>query len=1248
MENYDAKFLCSYGGEIQRHPNDTKISYVGGHNKILYVDRGIDFATMLAELSALSGTADIAFKYQLPGDEHDALISVTGDNDLHNMMLEYDNLYRDSPKTPRMRLFIFPGNRFDLDSNPASTETLTPKKTVKQNSKVNGGAVVVLPPPPVDVKTERTDCSDLTRLSSLLPGAKYDVFISFRGEDTRRGFLSHLCKALSRKQVETFVDFRVQKGSEISAALLRAIEESFVSVVVFSENYASSKWCLEELVKIMDCYKENGRVVVPVFYNITPSRVRKQLRSYNEEVKKHLQNNSMKKVQKWREALAEAANLAGWDSSSCRDESELIQKIVKDVLQKLIDHNPPNGIKSLVGIDRNLEDIDSLLGEVLEVKTRMIGIWGVGGIGKTTLAKLVFERYSYQYEGSCFLENVRERSEKYGEELYELRNELYSELLQENNCKDSTRKSTNVERRLRNKRIFVVLDDVSSSEQLKYLVGERQHYGPGSKIIITARDKSVLAQWVEDEEIYKMKVLNSEDSLTLFCLNAFNQHHPRKGHENLSQEVVKYCEGLPLALKILGSFLRSKSKTEWDSALQNIKKIPGVPILNALKLTYDELNYEEREIFLDIACFFKGLLKEHVISLLGSCGFDAANGMRSLLDKSLIAISHNSVTMHDLIHEMALEIVREESIKNPENRSRLWDYNDIRDVLRNNKGTDAIESIMLDMSRIDDLNLSADTFKKMSRLRLLKLYVSSEKDGKLSNLQLPIGLKPLRYFEWHAYPLSTLPSNFCPENLVTLRIQNSQLKRLWDGKQNLMNLEEVDLTGCQKLVELPDLSKANNLKTLRLSNCISLPHVHPSILSLGKLELLDLLNCMKLEMLGNKNHSRSLKHLYVDGCSNLIEFALSSEEIEYLDLSHTGIKVLDSSIGRFTKVKEISLCGLRLENLPTGLSRLKSLEKLSLFECGRVVSKQKLHDIFEGLQSLQNLSLVNCDSLFELPGNVSRLSSLQKLQLDGSNVETLPASIKHLSNLESLSLMGCKMLQYLPELPPSIRHLKALNCSLLQTVQFSLFSFGLQEEKRINISLQNCVNLDVENCIYPFLQYVRKLAYECEFRRRGVGRENVVVWRSDLFKICYPDSRVPEWFTYRAAGSSITFEVAPPSSYYFGSLLCLVLSSHSSDFELDIKCRCFLEDGNMHKYSLGILFLNHIPVKGDSDHVYMAYNFSGIFDVDKLDQLNNKIASSGHKPKLTFEFFVSSGMARGKKDLNLLIKECGVYPLNDT
>ncbi|XLT72648.1 hypothetical protein HN873_029074, partial [Arachis hypogaea] len=268
---------------------------------------------------------------------------------------------------------------------------------------------------------------------------------------------------------------------------------------------------------------------------------------------------------------------------------------------------------------------------------------------------------------------------------------------------------------------------------------------------------------------------------------------------------------------------------------------------------------------------------------------------------------------------------------------------------------------------------------------------------------------------------------------------------------------------------------------------------------------------------------------------------------------------------------------------------------------------------------------------------VSHFSSLRKLLLDGSPVETLPVSIKHLTELKTLSLKGCKMLQHLPELPSSIRHLIALDCIMLQTVTFSSNIPRLQEEKHINISFHNCMKLDVANCIYWYLKDIRKLAYVCKSRRGGKG----VVRRSDFFKVCYPDYRVPEWFMHRTKGTSITFEVSSPSSYGFSSLLCVVLPKYSLDYELDIKCRCYLEDGsNMHKYSFGILFLNHIPVEECSDHVYMAYNYGGIFDVIKLDRLNNKIVSSGQNLKVTFEFFVSSGDTGSKQDDNLLIKEC--------
>ncbi|CAN6722885.1 unnamed protein product [Malus baccata var. baccata] len=149
---------------------------------------------------------------------------------------------------------------------------------------------------------------------------KYDVFISFRGEDTRLGITSHLHAALLQKKIETYIDYRLQKGEEIGPALLEAIEKSTLSVIIFSQNYASSRWCLDELVHILECKKRYGHMVIPVFYDINPSDVRKQHGSYAgafAQLEKRFKDN-IDKVHKWRHALTTAAHLAGFDYSNKR------------------------------------------------------------------------------------------------------------------------------------------------------------------------------------------------------------------------------------------------------------------------------------------------------------------------------------------------------------------------------------------------------------------------------------------------------------------------------------------------------------------------------------------------------------------------------------------------------------------------------------------------------------------------------------------------------------------------------------------------------------------------------------------------------------------------------------------------------------------------------------------------------------------------------------------------------------------
>ena len=141
----------------------------------------------------------------------------------------------------------------------------------------------------------------------------YDVFLSFRGEDTRNGFTGHLYRALCDQGINTFIDNDLRRGEEISLELLKAIKLSRISIIIFSQNYAFSAWCLDELVEILNC-KQNGQLVLPVFYKVDPSKIRKQKGNFKVALTEHENKfkNDMEKVQKWRTALSDAASMSGW------------------------------------------------------------------------------------------------------------------------------------------------------------------------------------------------------------------------------------------------------------------------------------------------------------------------------------------------------------------------------------------------------------------------------------------------------------------------------------------------------------------------------------------------------------------------------------------------------------------------------------------------------------------------------------------------------------------------------------------------------------------------------------------------------------------------------------------------------------------------------------------------------------------------------------------------------------------------
>lgn len=173
---------------------------------------------------------------------------------------------------------------------------------------------------------------------------------------------------------------------------------------------------------------------------------------------------------------------------------------------------------------------------------------------------------------------------------------------------------------------------------------------------------------------------------------AFGREIPSQGYEELSRKVVRYAAGLPLTVKVLGSFLCGKDKDEWVDAIDRLEKIPFKDTLEKLELSYISLEDEYKEIFLDIACILKGKSKNDAIRILESCGFYAKNGLKVLEQRSLITISKDEVLgMHDHIEEMGKNIVRRMHPDEPNKHSRLWIDEEIEDILAN----DMVKIILL-------------------------------------------------------------------------------------------------------------------------------------------------------------------------------------------------------------------------------------------------------------------------------------------------------------------------------------------------------------------------------------------------------------------------------------------------------------------------------------------------------------------------------------------------------------------------